>query len=404
MVEVKQHRPIVTHLQHCARVAALAVGRGELHHIAYVVLFVRVAQLVQQLLGHPLLHIGIALAKSLTGRHVKRGARAFGQAQEALLHGGRQLAGAQRQSGGFVGKSVDHIPRRAGQAVVQREEGARLNGGKGSSDRGHESPDKLACIVENRAKPYARRSRGGLFASSFMPLKDLPADAQPREKLLARGPAALADAELLAILLRTGIVGKGVLQMAQELLDPPSVDEATGRVTGGFGGIAGLLHTSAADLTRIKGLGPAKRAELVAVLELARRALAQQLREREVFDSPDAVKHYLQLHLAAKGHEVFAVLFLDSQNRLLAMEELFRGTLTQTSVYPREVVLRALHHQAAAVVLAHNHPSGSVEPSRADEALTQTLKTTLALVDVRVLDHVIVAPGQALSMADKGLM
>ena len=237
-----------------------------------------------------------------------------------------------------------------------------------------------------------------------MPLKDLPSDAQPREKLLARGPAALADAELLAILLRTGIVGKGVLQMAQELLDEPTVDAATGQLSGGFGGIAGLLHTSAADLERIKGLGPAKRAELVAVLELARRALAQQLREREVFDSPDTVKHYLQLHLAAKGHEVFAVLFLDAQNRLLALEELFRGTLTQTSVYPREVVLRALHHQAAAVVLAHNHPSGSVQPSRADEALTQTLKTTLALVDVRVLDHVIVAPGQALSMAEKGLV
>lgn len=237
-----------------------------------------------------------------------------------------------------------------------------------------------------------------------MPLKDLPPDAQPREKLLARGPAALADAELLAILLRTGIVGKGVLQMAQELLEPPSIDPDTGMVAGGFDGIAGLLHTGPADLERIKGLGPAKRAELVAVLELARRALAQQLREREVFDSPDAVKQYVQLHLAAKGHEVFAVLFLDAQNRLLAMEELFRGTLTQASVYPREVVLRALHHQAAAVVLAHNHPSGSVQPSRADEALTQTLKTTLALVDVRVLDHVIVAPGQALSMAENGLL
>ena len=237
-----------------------------------------------------------------------------------------------------------------------------------------------------------------------MPLKDLPADAQPREKLLTRGPAALADAELLAILLRTGTVGKGVLQMAQELLDPPTVDPATGQVCGGFGGMAGLLHAGAADLERIKGIGPAKRAELVAVLELARRALAQQLRERAVFDSPDTVKHYLQLHLAAKGHEVFAVLFLDAQNRLLAMEEMFRGTLTQASVYPREVVLRALHHQAAAVVLAHNHPRGSGQPSRADEALTQTLRTTLALVDVRVLDHVIVAPGQALSMAEKGLV
>ena len=237
-----------------------------------------------------------------------------------------------------------------------------------------------------------------------MPLKDLPADARPREKLLARGPSALSDAELLALLLRTGIVGKGVLQLAQELLDAPRSCPDSGRALGGFGGIAGLLHASMADLARIKGLGPAKRAELVAVLELARRALAQQLREREVFDSPDAVGHYLQLHLAAKGHEVFAVLFLDSQHRLIALEEMFRGTLTQTSVYPREVVLRALHLQAAAVVLAHNHPSGSVQPSRADEALTQTLKSALALVDVRVLDHVIVAPGQWLSMAAKGLV
>ena len=233
-----------------------------------------------------------------------------------------------------------------------------------------------------------------------MAIKDLPTDSQPREKLLTRGPAALTDAELLAILLRTGIQGKGVLQMAEELLSPPGSQGAGG----GFGGIAGLLHASADDLSRIKGLGPAKRAELVAVLELARRALAQQLREREVFGSPQAVKHYLQLHLAAKAHEVFAVLFLDSQNRLIALEELFRGTLTQTSVYPREVVLRALHHHAAAVVLAHNHPSGSVQPSRADEALTRTLKTTLALIDVRVLDHVIVAPGAALSMAEEGLV
>ena len=225
-----------------------------------------------------------------------------------------------------------------------------------------------------------------------MPLKDLPADAQPREKLLARGAGALSDTELLALLLRTGTAGRGVLQMAQEVLER-------------FGGIAGLLHTSAEDLKQVKGLGgTAKRAELLAVLELARRALAQQLKEREVFDSADAVKHYLQLHLARKPHEVFAVLFLDAQNKLIAMEELFRGTLTQTSVYPREVVLKALHHHAAACVLAHNHPSGTVQPSRADEALTQTLKAALALIDVRVLDHVIVAPGAALSMAEHGLM
>ena len=233
-----------------------------------------------------------------------------------------------------------------------------------------------------------------------MHLQDLPPDARPREKLLARGPAALADAELLALLLRTGIRGKGVLQMAHELLQLQP--NTAGTV--GFDGIAGLLRATNDDLRRVKGLGPAKRAELLAVLELARRATGQQLRERAVFASPGAVKHYLQLHLAARDHEVFAVLFLDVQNRLMAMEELFRGTLTQTSVYPREVVIRALHHQCAAVVLAHNHPSGSVQPSRADEALTQTLKAALALVDVRVLDHVIVAAGDALSMAERGLV
>lgn len=224
-----------------------------------------------------------------------------------------------------------------------------------------------------------------------MTIKDLPLDARPREKMLARGPGALSDVELLAILLRTGIKGKNVFQLAQELLST-------------LGGLSGLLHTSTTELKLIKGLGPAKRAEVAAVLELSRRGLAEQLKQRQAFHAPDAVKQYVQLHLAHKTHEVFAVLFLDSQNRLQAMEELFRGTLSQTSVYPREVVLRALHHQAAAVVLSHNHPSGSVQPSRADETLTQTLKAALALVDVRVLDHVIVGQGQALSMAELGLI
>ena len=223
-----------------------------------------------------------------------------------------------------------------------------------------------------------------------MSIKDLPADARPREKLLARGPQALSDVELLAILLRTGMAGKNVFQLSEELLGPD--------------GIAGLLQATAQSLQLVKGLGPAKQAELLAVFELARRALSQRLKEREAFQTPNAVKQYLQLQLAHKNHEVFAVLFLDSQNRMLALEELFRGTLSQTSVYPREVVMRALHHQAAAVVLSHNHPSGSVQPSRADEHLTQTLKASLALVDVRVLDHIIVGQGQALSMAESGLM
>lgn len=225
-----------------------------------------------------------------------------------------------------------------------------------------------------------------------MALLDLPADARPREKLLARGAAALSDTELLALLLRTGLAGKGVMALAQELVET-------------FGGLAGLLHTDARALGRIKGLGgPAKRSQLVAVLELARRAMAEQLRARQVLDTPEALAHYLQLHLAHRGHEVFAVLFLDAQHRMIALEELFRGTLAETSVYPREVVVRALDHQAAAVVLAHNHPTGLVRPSRADEALTRGLRAALGLVDVRVLDHVIVGPGQALSMAQQGLM
>ncbi|SOE37863.1 RadC family protein [Delftia acidovorans] len=226
-----------------------------------------------------------------------------------------------------------------------------------------------------------------------MALKDLPAQAQPREKLVARGPSALSDIELLAIVLRTGMAGKGVLQLAQELLQLP-----------GRAGLSGLLQAGHADLKAIKGLGPSKCAQLLAVLELARRAMAEQLRERPALASPEAVARYLQLHLAARQHEVFAVLFLDGQNRLIALEEMFRGTLTRTSVYPREVVLRALHHHAGAVILAHNHPSGQVQASAADKAVTQSLQAALGLVDIQVLDHVIVAPGASLSMASEGLM
>jgi DNA repair protein RadC len=225
-----------------------------------------------------------------------------------------------------------------------------------------------------------------------MSFKDLIEEARPREKLMAFGAAALADAELVALLLRTGIRGKNVLQLSREVLDA-------------FGGISGLLHAKLDDLKRIKGLGgTAKRAELAAVLELARRAMAQGLREKPVLDTPEIVKHYLQLHLGAKPHEVFAALFLDHHHRLIAMEELFRGTLTHTSVYPREVVMRTLHHQASAVVLAHNHPSGCAEASHADELLTQTLKSALALIDVRVLDHMIVGHGHTLSMVERGLI
>ncbi len=220
----------------------------------------------------------------------------------------------------------------------------------------------------------------------------LPADARPREKLLARGPGALADAELLALLLRTGLPGQGVLALAQDLLDA-------------FGGLAGLLHADADRLARIRGLGGrAKRSQLLAVLEIARRVMAQPLRDRQVFASHQAVRECVQLQIGRRPHEVFAVLFLDTQHRLIALEEMFRGTLNQASVYPREVVTRALQLGAAAVILAHNHPSGQVRPSVADETLTTALRSALALVDVRVIDHLIVGPGQAYSMAESGLL
>lgn len=225
-----------------------------------------------------------------------------------------------------------------------------------------------------------------------MALHHLPQASRPRERLLQHGAAALGDAELLALLLRTGTAGRNVLVMAQEVLDACQ-------------GIAGLLHADARMLGQIKGLGgTAKRAELLAVMELARRAMAQQLQERTVLNHPTLVGNYLQLHLGHLPHECFAVLFLDSQHQLIQLETLFRGTLNQTSVYPREVALRALHHHAASVVLAHNHPSGQVQPSSADMALTRQLQQALALLDIRVLDHIIVARGQSLSMAEQGLM
>jgi DNA repair protein RadC len=222
-------------------------------------------------------------------------------------------------------------------------------------------------------------------------MKDIPADQRPREKLLARGAAALADAELLALLLRTGFKGTGVMALAQGVLNQ-------------VGGFTGLLNTDPTDLQRIKGLGPAKRAELLAVMEMARRALAQPLQQAPVFETPGALKDYVALHLGGRAHEVFAVLFLDAQHRLLKLEEMFQGTVAHTSVHPREVVRRALALNAAAAVVAHNHPSGVAEPSTADLHLTATLKAALALVDVRLLDHLVVGQGQVLSMHDRGLM
>ncbi len=224
-----------------------------------------------------------------------------------------------------------------------------------------------------------------------MAITDWPEDERPREKLLARGAAALSDAELLAIFLRTGVVGKSAVDVARELL-------------GRFGSLTCLFAAGQSDFCQSPGMGAAKYAQLQAVLEMARRALQEQMRHRDALTSPQSVRDYLRLALAGKEQEVFAGVFLDAQNRVIAVEELFRGSLTQTSVYPREVVKRALHHNAAAVIFAHNHPSGVAEPSQADQALTLALKQALALVEVRVLDHFIVAGGASLSFAERGLL
>ncbi len=222
-------------------------------------------------------------------------------------------------------------------------------------------------------------------------LKNLPPQARPREKLLALGPAALANAELVALLLRTGFKGTPVLQLAQQLLDS-------------FQGLSGLLKAGPNELKRIKGLGPAKRAEMSAVLELARRSLAHELKLRTVFESPEQLRNFLQHQLGGLQHEVFGVVFLDTQNCLLCFEEMFRGSLTEAVVYPREVVKRALELGAASVVLAHNHPSGCTTPSQSDQDLTHKLCAALALVDVRVIDHLIVSQTEVVSLAERGLM
>ena len=224
-----------------------------------------------------------------------------------------------------------------------------------------------------------------------MAITDWPLQERPRERLLALGPASLADAELLAILLRTGVRGSSAVDLARQLLQR-------------FGSVSALLEAGAAGFAGMPGLGSAKLAQLKAALELARRALKEEISSRDALSSPRAVRDYLRLALAGREQEVFVVLLLDAQHRVIACEELFQGTLTQTSVYPREVVKCALKHNAAAVIFAHNHPSGVAEPSHADEILTRSLKTALALVDIQVLDHFIVAGTRTMSFAERGLL
>ena len=224
-----------------------------------------------------------------------------------------------------------------------------------------------------------------------MAITDWPASERPRERLLQRGPEALSDAELLAIFLRTGVTGKSAVDVARGLLAR-------------FGGLRELLSASREALCEAPGLGAAKYAQLQAALEIGRRHLGEKLVRGAALNSSLDTKHYLQAQLRDRESEVFCCLFLDNRHRVLAFEELFRGTLNGTAVYPREIVKRALKLNAAAVILAHNHPSGVAEPSRADELLTSRLKEALTLVDVRLLDHLIVGDGETVSFSERGLL
>jgi DNA repair protein RadC len=224
-----------------------------------------------------------------------------------------------------------------------------------------------------------------------MAISDWPLDERPREKLLLRGAAALSDAELLAIFLRTGVAGKSAIDLARELLQH-------------FGGLRQLLEANHADFCAGKGLGTAKYTQLQAVLELASRHLLSTLQRDDALTSPDHTRRYLSNRLRGRRQEVFACLFLDNRNRVLTYEELFYGTIDGASVHPREVVSRCLDHNAAAVILAHNHPSGVAEPSRADEQITRRLQQALELVEVRLLDHMIIGDGEITSLAERGIL
>lgn len=223
----------------------------------------------------------------------------------------------------------------------------------------------------------------------FPPLSPLAADERPRERLLRHGPAVLTDAELLAIVLRTGTPGRPVVALAGEVLSR-------------FGGLRGLLSAEPPALSSVAGLGMAKVCQLLSVLELARRAMREELARECALDHPASVKQYCLALLGHREIEHCVALFLDSRLRLIATGEVARGTLSQASVYPREVVRDALRHHAAALILAHNHPSGQAQPSEADQRLTRHLRQALALVDVRLLDHLIVAGGEAISMSERG--
>ena len=348
-----------------------AIGAGEFDDVARTIFDISAHVRIEHRPRQRLDQFRTARAEAGARRQLETRVRALGQADQPILKGRSKIACADRQRRRLGAERADHfallVIEDHRDTIMKRDMRSSRNAG----NFGHE-PDILVEMAG-------------------VTIKDWPESERPRERLLAHGPQVLSDAELIAIFLRTGMAGRTALDLGRDALLR-------------FGGLSGLLAAAPSELAAIPGFGPAKAAQLQAVLELARRSLREDVCRDTVLGSPGAVRDFLRITLARREHEVFMALFLDAQNRLLAAEELFRGTLTQTSVYPREVVKRALALNAAALIFAHNHPSGLAEPSRSDELLTGNLKQALALVDVRVLDHLIVAGAATVSFAERGLL
>ena len=326
---------------------------------------------------------GLTLAIGRAGGQVKDALVALMQTLQALFKGLGQLTDSQLQGRRFTVEGIDKVDfaRQQGQAVVQRQKGFRPDGwplGRGSVHW---------LLVGNGVGVSESRVQNRLQqAARVAPIVN---GARPREKLARRGPASLSDAELIALVIRSGRPGVGAADLGQRLIDR-------------HGSLAAVLASSVQSLATMPGLGPAKAGALVAAIELARRASLELIEGRTVLDRPQAVREFLALLLSGRDQEIFVVLFVDSQNRLIRHDEMFRGTLSQTAVYPRDIVKRALDLQAAALILAHNHPSGLASPSQADINLTQALKQALSGVGISVLDHVIVGGARSYSFAEHG--
>lgn len=394
MIEIKQRALCIDLAQHAGK--APAARCGEIDQIADTVFFMHRRIFFQGRARDTLNQLRVAWSKRFFRRQLERPMGSFRQSQQEGFQKWGQLSLSELQGSGISLESADDAftgLRR--QAVVQREVGFFSD--DGDRDAGHDksSVSVTACHCKSPcpASGHGLAARPGtdftttIIEEDNMAITDWPQDQRPRERLINQGAHVLSNAELLAVFLRVGVAGKSAVDLGRDIVVH-------------FGSLQGLFSARLADFVRIHGLGPAKYAQLQAVLELGRRVLSEELRAGRSLGSPKAVKEYLQLLFHGKSHEAFRVLFLDVRNRLIYSEELFRGTLTHASVYPREIVKAALVHNAAKAILAHNHPSGEATPSASDIDLTSHIKRALALIDVQVVDHIIVAGRRTHSFAE----